>query len=228
MENEFNYIDFINRLRFQARGVVPEHCREHEIYIRDTLYKMAMLAGKQLANEDIDEDRSMYIIQIIAEWTFHKTVDLLTVNIPKKYHHAVLCNVNGAIYEYLMDTADSPTEPKVLNRVEKLVQKAYEQALTKLLEDKVLDKDEYSAALNYSNIDVMSGTEVCPSFSISIFEVLTATPYESLCYIISMPIIYAFVILAFMHQDFIIGVVALIFFVGILYRFITKKRDVYR
>ena len=68
MSKNFNYKEFANQLRFQVRGVIPEKHKEDEVYIRDMVYQMSLIAAKALYNEDdIEENNCQYITQIIAE-----------------------------------------------------------------------------------------------------------------------------------------------------------------
>ena len=115
MSKDFNYKDFVDQLRFQVRGVIPEKHKDSVIYVRYMVYQMSILAAEELYNdENINEANCKYITQVIAEWTFHKTIDMISCNIPNEYHEAILHKINHEIFKLLV-TVDDAGKPEVIS-----------------------------------------------------------------------------------------------------------------
>ena len=140
MSKDFNYKDFVDQLRFQVRGVIPEKQKDSVIYVRYMVYQMSILAAEELYNdENINEANCKYITQVIAEWTFHKTIDMISCNIPNEYHEAILHKINHEIFKLLVNVGDAG-KPEVINKIEKIVNKTYKKALFMLFEKKCINK----------------------------------------------------------------------------------------
>ncbi|PWL74658.1 hypothetical protein DBY21_08920 [Candidatus Gastranaerophilales bacterium] len=218
MSKYFNYKEFANQLRFQVRGVIPEKYKENEVYIRDMVYQMSLIAAKALYEEDdIEENNCQCITQIIAEWTFHKTIDLISCNIPKEYHEPVLHKINYEIYQLLVKFDDA-SKSEVLNKAEKLVNKTYKKTMLKLYEKKCIDKPTYTKTFSQSNID-----EMMPYYPISIWDILKVHPFITLAYIFALPVTLITSLLSFYADRMLVGIPSLALFSLFLFRFLTRK-----
>ena len=95
MGKSFRYKDFVNKLRFQIGGVCPEEFGEYgEKYIRGIVYSQALKAAEALREESSVSDEACEVItQTIAEWSFHKIIDLLNGEIPEVFHERILKKV---------------------------------------------------------------------------------------------------------------------------------------
>ena len=84
----FDYENFAQNLAAQAQNLVPdEFSPEEKQYVINTLGNFSLMAGKALAedkNLPFDAETSTYITQIIAEWSFHKSVDIIRSGIPRR------------------------------------------------------------------------------------------------------------------------------------------------
>lgn len=219
MSKDFNYRDFANELRFQVRGIVPENCQKDEKYIRDTVYKMALLCAEALYNdEEINEEFCRYITQIIAEWTFHKTVDMIVAKVPTEYHIQILHKINYEIYEYLTPLLTAYPDETVLKQVENLTTKTYNNALKSLYENKKIDECIYNQALTSDTEEYF--------VPMSILDVLKPHPYISLLYIICLLIAFVSVLTSFYFHDTLYGFGMLILFLYFLFRFITRESNI--
>lgn len=163
MGRNFKYKDFVNKLRFQVGGVCPEEFSEFgEKYIKKSVYSHALKAATALYKEPaISVNECEIITQIIAEWTFHKTIDLMNGEIPEVFHDRVLNKINGAIYEFLVDesrnseiTDDNYSD--YVTVVEEIVKDTYRDELRQLYSDKCICKDVYKWAVSQSHIDDMA------------------------------------------------------------------------
>lgn len=228
MSSDFNYKDFIDQLRFQVRGVIPDKYSEHEIYVRDIMYKMTTLAAEELVNEtDIDEEHCKYITQIIAEWTFHKTLDMIYANIPSRFHEAILHKINFDIYDFLVEKENDATSEAVIQKIEKLVNKSFKKAVFKLFDAKLINKKVYNSAITNSNIDEMAATKSensdLYSVPVSILDVIKVNPFITLAYFAVLPLTFITALVSFHQQHLPIGFCALSLFALLLWRFLTRE-----
>ena len=229
MSKDFNYKEFANQLRFQVRGIIPEKYNDNEIYVRDMIYKMTLLAGEQLytSEDEISEGNCQCITQIIAEWTFHKTLDMICCNIPQEYHEAVLHKINHDIYEFLIENKCSPYSPKVIDNVEKLVNKSFKKAMFKLFDQKAINKTIYNSVLKQSNINEMA-EKLNDTYSVpvSIWDVLKVHPFLTLAYTFTLSVILIAAIVSFYAGRIPVGITELALFMLLLFRFLTRESQI--
>ena len=148
MGRNFKYKDFVNKLRFQVGGVCPEEFSEYgEKKIKSSVYSHALKAAMALYKEtSVSVEECEIITQIIAEWTFHKKIDLMNGEIPEVFHDRVLNKINQAIYEYLIDECKcggltySDIEPNgtsdAVSVVEDIVKDTYRDELSRIYSDR--------------------------------------------------------------------------------------------
>lgn len=162
MGRTFKYRDFVNKLRFQVGGVCPEEfCEYGEKYIKSVIYTHSLKAAKALYQEStVNDDACEVITQTIAEWTYHKIIDLMNGDIPEVFHERIINKVNEAIYDFLLDenrarplTWEIFSEPDVVDLLDIVVKDTYRDALSQLYSDRGISKDTYKWALSQSHID---------------------------------------------------------------------------
>ena len=77
----FDYKGFAASMSEQAKELVPKELEDREKeYIVKTLGNFTLLAGEALYNDqqlNLNADQAVFITQIIAEWSFHKSIDLI-------------------------------------------------------------------------------------------------------------------------------------------------------
>lgn len=163
MGRDFKYKDFVNKLRFQVGGVCPEEFSEYgEKNIKGNVYSHSLKAAEALYKEPgVTVNECEIITQAIAEWTFHKTIDLMNGGISEVFHDRILNKINGAIYEYLLDECkngglDEENTSDCLNVVEDIVKDTYRDELSRLYADRGISKDDYTFAASQSHIDDMA------------------------------------------------------------------------
>lgn len=219
MSKDFNYKDFVNELRFQVRGVVPENLKDEEKYIRDVVYDMSAICGEALCKEElINEQNCKYITQITAEWTFHKTVDMLSAQIPKEYHNSILHKLNHGIYGYLTAVYNEFPSQDILKQVETSVNKNFNSSLKNLLDKKIIDKTCYEKAA--------SDNDEYYSVSVSIYDVLKGCPYLSFLYIVFLPFMLINALICFHNHNNIAGSIFLVVFLIFLFRFLIRENNI--
>ena len=75
--------------------------REKE-YIVKTLGNFTLLAGEALYNDtqlNLTVDQAVFITQIIAEWSFHKSIDLIHSGILPQYWDSIMQKIAFTIFE---------------------------------------------------------------------------------------------------------------------------------
>ena len=81
----FDYKGFAASMAEQAKSLVPADMEEqNKEYIVKTLGNFTLLAGEALYNDEelqINAEQAVFITQIIAEWSFHKSIDLINTGI---------------------------------------------------------------------------------------------------------------------------------------------------
>lgn len=102
---DFDYENFAQNLAAQAQEIVPQDFTDvQKQYVINTLGNFALLSGKALAedpNLNFNADQAVTITQIIAEWSFHKSVDIIRSGIPQQYWDSVMQKIAYTILKLL-------------------------------------------------------------------------------------------------------------------------------
>lgn len=156
------YTDFIENLIEQVTPLLPQDVNElQKSYLITNIRKSATLMATSIQeNEDfskLDFDNQCFYIQIIAEWSFHKEIDLFRSGIPARYWKGVMQKIWYAMWEvmYACVKNDAP-ETVVLSLVERFVNRTYNDAVEELKENKVIDETVEEKAKEQSNIEKMA------------------------------------------------------------------------
>lgn len=161
MTTDFDYKELAVAFKQQAESLVPSDIsKENSIYIQNLLYNFSTLAGEALYNDkksNLDEDQNVFIVQIIAEWCFHKSIDLIRANIPSQHWDNILQKLAFTIFEISKEALKRELpEQDITAVVEHHVNKVYKECITELLEKKEIDNEIYNKAVEESNIDKMA------------------------------------------------------------------------
>lgn len=156
----FDYQEFTQVLASQAFDLVPANFQEFQKnYIVNTIKNFSQLAAEALYNDDsinINADQAMLITQIIAEWSFHKSVDLVKSGVMPEYWDAIMQKIAFTIFEVAKQSiAQGSTQEQILQVVEHQVKKTYQKALDELNERGIIDEQTLDKASHQSNIDEM-------------------------------------------------------------------------
>ena len=232
MNEEFDYKGFANQLRFQVRGIIPEEYSDRGIYIRDLVYKYSILAGERVSLEDCkDNELRSIFVQVIAEWVFHKTVDLIASGVPEDLHETVLNNLYSDLYDFeikklkQMEVLDAygPQREAFLIKIEKIVNESFKKSLKELSDKNLIDKKIYNKAIKHSNMDEMylQSLQDAAKIQISVFDVLKGNIYFSIVFPLSLVVFYLMTVASFLSGQIAFGFVILAFFCTLLWRFLT-------
>ena len=157
----FDYENFAQNLAAQAQELVPaEFSQEEKEYVINTLGDFSMMAGKALAedkNLPFDVETSTYITQIIAEWSFHKSVDVIRSGIPRQHWDGVMQKIAYTIFEVAKQAFSQkmPNE-QIIEIIEHHVNKTYVEAITELKDKGVIDESLMEFAASQSNMNKMA------------------------------------------------------------------------
>ncbi len=161
-EIDKKYTDFIDGLIEQVSPLLPADVNElQKNYLIKNMKKSAMLlAGSMQDDEEfkrLDFDAQCFYIQVLAEWSFHKEIDLFRSGIPAKYWKVVMQKIWFTTWEvmYACVKNDAP-ESVVLSLVERFVNRTYNDAVDELREQQIIDDTVEEKAKEQSNIALMA------------------------------------------------------------------------
>lgn len=156
----FDYQAFAAELSSQVDELIPANFQDFQKqYVKNTVKNFSTLSGEAIYNDEkanFTAEQGMFITQIIAEWSFHKSIDIIKAGILPDYWDGVMQKIAFTIFEIAkqMISKGSPQD-EILKMVEHHVKKSYQSVLEELKERKVIDQDIFDRALNQSNIDEM-------------------------------------------------------------------------
>lgn len=157
----FDYENFAQNLAQQAVELVPPEFEDFQKqYIINTLGNFAMLSGKAIAedpNLNFNEEQAVTITQIIAEWSFHKSVDLIRSGIPQQFWDPVMQKIAYTIFEIAKQAyAQGLAHDQMLELIEHHVKKSYMEAINELHDKGAIDDGLLESAASQSNMDLMA------------------------------------------------------------------------
>lgn len=156
----FNYKEFAQMLSEQASELIPADFQKFQRdYVINTIRNFATLSGEAIYNDDkssFTADQGMFITQMIAEWSFHKSVDLIKSGILPEYWDMVMQKIAFTIFEIAKQTVSrNLPQDEILPVVEHHVKKSYQAALDELKQHQIINDEMLDKALHQSNIDDM-------------------------------------------------------------------------
>lgn len=179
------YSDFIEDMIEQVSSVLPEDINTLQVsYLKNNMRKSMTLMASSINDNDVfkklDFDEQCFYIQIIAEWSFHKEIDLFRSGISPKYWKVVMSKIWYVMWEVMYACAknDAPHNT-TLTLVERFVNRTYNEAIEELKEQDVIDTVTEIQAKEQSNIDKMAreiklAENIKQGISISIKRLLLA------------------------------------------------------
>ena len=157
----FNYQEFAQNLTQQAVELVPKDFSDPEKqYVVNTLLNFSALAGEALYNDtqlNLTPEQAVFITQIIAEWSFHKSIDLIHSGILPQYWDSIMQKIAFTIFEVAKQAVIRKIpQDQLLQAVEHHVVKVYNSSIEELEKKGVIDEATKSRAESQSNIDAMA------------------------------------------------------------------------
>ena len=153
----FDYEAFADEMYKQSKELIPADFSEKDKkYISTTISNFVKLAGESLNNDkenDFSDEQKVFITQVIAEWTFHKSIDLIRAEIPDKYWDAILQKIAYTIFEIAKQAiVKDMSQQLVLDSIEFHVKKVYKESIEEL----PVNDEQKRIASEQSNIDKMA------------------------------------------------------------------------
>jgi hypothetical protein len=152
----FDYKAFATSMAEQAKELVPKDLKDFEKeYIVKTLGNFTHLAGEALYNDEalkLNADQAVFITQIIAEWAFHKSIDLVHSGILPQYWDSIMQKIAFTIFEVAKQAViRNIPQDQLLQAVEHHVIKVYTQSIEELEKKGVIDEEIKNRATSLCN-----------------------------------------------------------------------------
>lgn len=159
----FNYKEFIEDLSSQAEGILPADFQNFQKqYVIKTVRNFSNRYAETMNNDDktkYSAYQAMFITQIISEWTFYKSIDIIKAGIPYEYWDGILDKIAFTIFAVVTQAVPKGlSDDQSLQIAEHHVHKSYKEALTGLNERGYIDKFVLDNALRQSSIEDMIKT----------------------------------------------------------------------
>ena len=156
----FDYKGFAQNLTQQALELVPPEFNDaQKQYVANTLLNFSTVAGEALYNDtslNFNADTAVLITQIIAEWSFHKSVDLIRSGIPQQYWDPIMQKIAFTIFEVAKQAfKQSLPQDQILQLIEHHVRKTYVDSIAELQQKNLITEELRDRASKMSNIDDM-------------------------------------------------------------------------
>ena len=161
----FDYKGFAQNLAQQALELIPPEFNDNQKnYVVNTLLNFSTVAGEALYNDtqlNFNLDQAVMITQIIAEWSFHKSVDLIRSGIPQQYWDPIMQKIAFTIFEIAKNAFhNNLPQEQALQAIEHHVKKTYLDCIAELKDKNLIDEGLMEQAANQSNIDMMAQQQV--------------------------------------------------------------------
>lgn len=161
----FNPDAFAKDLSAQASQVAPHDLnKQDKEFLIAIIYRFCKMAGEALANEEnskLNAKEAELVSQLIGEWIFHKSVDLIRAKVDIRLREGILQKVAFTVFEISKKAIEGkmPGE-QLIDLVENHVKKSFTKALEDLKTKGELDESTAKNALSQSNIDAMAKEQV--------------------------------------------------------------------
>lgn len=157
----FDYKEFAQMMSSQAGELVPANFNEmQKNYVVKTLTNFTLLAGEAISNDEklnFNADQAVFVTQIIAEWSFHKSIDLVHSGIMPEHWDGVMQKIAFTIFEIAKQAIQKNIpQDKTLQLIEHHVDKTYKEAIEDLEKRGVISNEISQKAASQSNIDDMA------------------------------------------------------------------------
>ena len=157
----FDYKGFAQNLAQQALELIPPDFNDvQRQYVANTLLNFSAVAGEALYNDtqfNFNLDQAIMITQIIAEWSFHKSVDLVRSGIPQQYWDPIMQKIAFTIFEIAKNAFHQGLpQDQCLQLIEHHVKKTYLECIAELKDKNLIDEGLMEQAASQSNIDAMA------------------------------------------------------------------------
>ena len=157
IKGNFDYKHFAESMKKQSKGIIPDDLSNDDAkYTIDKIYDFVLLSGEALHNDDdfeISEENATMLCQLIAEWIYHKCMDLAQKNILQKYWDGILQKIAFTVFEVAKQAIleDMPKD-QLIRTVEYHVEKVWEKCIEDI--DKKTKEAGDDEGFDYTDSDV--------------------------------------------------------------------------
>ena len=159
---EKKYVDFIDDLVSQISPLLPNDVNElQKNYLITNVRKSATMLAQSMPDNDefsrLKFEQRCFYIQVIAEWSFHKEIDLFRSGIPPKYWKTVMQKIWYTMWEVMYACVKNDAPPSsTLVIIERYVNRAYNDAVEDLKAQNIIDDSTEERAKEQSNLAKMA------------------------------------------------------------------------
>lgn len=159
---EKKYKDFIDSLVDEMKPMFPDDVNKlQQDYLISNIKKSTTLLAHSMQTDNVfmslDFPNQCLYIQIMAEWSFHKEIDLFRSGIPPKYYKVVMQKIWYTIWEVMYACIQNQApDAVVLSVVERYVNRTYKDAVEDLKISNAIDEEIEEKAKEQSNIEIMA------------------------------------------------------------------------
>lgn len=159
---ERKYILYIESLIKQIAPELPNDINKlQQNYLVNNIRRSTTLLARSMQEDKVfqalDFERQCTLIQIMAEWSFHKEIDLFRSGIPAKYWKIVMQKIWYTMWEVMYACAqNNAPDSVVLSVVERYVTRTYNDAVEELKNSKAITEETEENAKVQSNIEKMA------------------------------------------------------------------------
>ena len=156
------YKDYIERLVDGIIPLLPKDVNKlQQDYLVSNIKHSCMLLASSMQTDSVfgslSDDKQQVYMQIMAEWSFHKEIDLFRSGIPAKYWKTVMQKIWYTIWEVMFACIQNDTSDEVLMTViERYVNRTYKDAVEELKDTNIIDQQTEERAKEQSNIEIMA------------------------------------------------------------------------
>lgn len=156
----FDYKAFAEELSSQAGDLVSKDLNDFQRnYVINTIKNFSTLSGEAIYNDEkanFNAEQAMFLTQIIAEWSFHKSVDVIKSGILPDYWDGIMQKLAFTIFEISKNMIlKNISQDEILQIVEHHVHKTYKEILDDLKKRDIIDEVVADRAEHQSNIEDM-------------------------------------------------------------------------
>lgn len=159
---EKKYINHIENLIKQIAPELPKDVNKlQQDYLVNNIRRSSMLLARSMQEDKVFQtlefDRQCTFIQIMAEWSFHKEIDLFRSGIPPKYWKIVMQKIWYTMWEVMYACVqNNAPDNVVLSVIERYVNRTYNDAVEDLKNSNIINEETEEKAKVQSNIEKMA------------------------------------------------------------------------
>ena len=159
---ERKYINYIESIIKQIATELPDDVNKlQQDYLINNIRRSTILLARSFQEDKVFQtlefERQCILIQIMAEWSFHKEIDLFRSGIPAKYWKLVMQKIWYTMWEVMYACVrNNAPENVILSVIERYVNRTYNDAVEELKNSKAITQETEENAKVQSNIEIMA------------------------------------------------------------------------